>query len=368
MPEYRCQLIPLTPIHVGAGQPIEMEDYFLANGRLTRFHPQAVVRLMSAAERNRLDGLLAGGETNMAQVLKLIRECAKKCESAWLYSINVGQSSLSFLQNSLENLDTKKGQVWPLQWNDVKKCAIIPGSAIKGAIRTGQLSAIVARKAQVKEWKDYWMNKKKEKPGTEMAKELENELLRAGDGIDRDLFRFIHVSDAEVPAKFVRVDRAQLWTGNSGNAAENIQMHYERLLSVSDGETGAKFEFTLKIEKPEKEWLAEMQKYTGAVPTIESLLQNLRRHYEARYLSEKKRFGQLYTHKNWDLWQRAWHSPGRCLIRIGRFSHFESLSVEELRGTLNKKGELVQQGTSRTYCALDGQRKLPFGWAMLAIQ
>jgi hypothetical protein len=33
---------------------------------------------MSADDRKRLDGLLAGGDTNMAQVLKLIRECAKK--------------------------------------------------------------------------------------------------------------------------------------------------------------------------------------------------------------------------------------------------------------------------------------------------
>jgi CRISPR-associated protein Csm5 len=258
--------------------------------------------------------------------------------------------------------------VWPLQWNDVKKCAIIPGSAIKGAIRTGHLSAIVASKAQVKEWKDYWMSKKKEKQGAKMAEELEKKLLRAGDGIDRDLFRFIHVSDAEVPAKFVRVDRAQLWTGNSGNAAENIQMHYERLLSLSDGETGAKFEFTLKIEKPEKEWHERIREYLGAVPTLKGLLQNVWFHFERCLCNENGKFPSLYSDQRWPEWQKQWRSEGHTLIRIGRFSHFESLSVEELRGTLNKKGQLVQQGTSRTYCSLDGQRKLPFGWAMLAIQ
>jgi CRISPR type III-A-associated RAMP protein Csm5 len=289
----------------------------------------------------------------------------------WTALINVGQSPLSFLQNSLENVDTRRGQVWPWQWNDVKKCAIIPGSAIKGSIRTALLSAKVASTANKEpEWKKKWQDTIHKAPPNRIpcvAQELEQEVIRGVKAIEHDLFRFIKVSDVDVPAQFVRVDRAMLLSKSAQEATAKIQMHYERLVSLCDGSIVPKLHFTLSIEKQEKEWNQGIKTYLVCVPEKNYLLQCLRSHFDTCLYKEKNGFRELYDYKRWQQWRQDCKNDNRSLIRIGRFSHFEALSVETLRATYNRKHQLVQEGTSRTYCLTENNRMMPFGWAILEI-
>ncbi|GIU78564.1 MAG: hypothetical protein KatS3mg005_1802 [Bryobacteraceae bacterium] len=375
MAVYRCRLIPLTPIHVGAGETIALEDYFLANGKLTRFHPPAVLRAMSDAERNRYMALLSGGDTNMGDALKLLRECAQKTRGAWIYSIEVGAASRQSLAEALDKVETRRGEVHPLIWNEVRREAVLPGSAIKGAIRTALLSGTVAgRMRKAREWADNWKRKIEEK-GREnprrvavLAQELEAEVFRKGrQGLEYDPFRFVKVSDAGVPSACVRLDRVMLLSGSERDASAKIQMHFERVISALDGGKAPVLEFDLTLEKEEKNWHSGIQEYLGEVPSLKRLLDLMQYHYDSRLYAEMNRFGALYQAGEWGEWRKAGRQGQCTLIRLGRFSHFESLSVEGMRKTQDRRGRWIEEGTSRTYCTPDGTKKMPFGWALMQV-
>jgi len=375
MAVYRCRLIPLTPIHVGAGETIALEDYFLANGKLTRFHPPAVLRAMSDAERKRYVALLSGGDTNMGDALKLLRQCAQKAPESWIYSIEVGAASRQSLAEAVDKVETRKGEVHPLIWNEVRREAVLPGSAIKGAIRTALLSGTVAgRMGKEREWADKWRQKIEEK-GREnprrvavLAQELEGEVFRKGQqGLEYDPFRFLKVSDATIPAGCVRLDRVMLLSRSERDPSAKIQMHFERVISAADGGKAPCLECDLTLEKAEKNWHAGIQKYLGEVPSLKRLIQLMQYHYDSRLYAEMNRFGVLYQAAEWSEWRKAGRQEHCTLIRLGRFSHFESLSVEGLRKTQDRRGRWIEEGTSRTYCTPDGTKKMPFGWALLQV-
>jgi len=374
MAVYRCKLIPLTPIHVGAGETIALEDYFLADGKLTRFHPPAVLRAMSDADRNRYLALLSGGDTNMGDALKLLRQCAQKAPESWIYSIEVGAASRQTLTEALDKIDVRRGEVHPLIWNEVRREAVLPGSAIKGAIRTALLSGAVAAKAREGNWADRWKREIKER-GREnprrvaaLAQELEQELFRKGErGLEHDPFRFLKVSDAKIRAEWVRLDRAMLLSKSAQDSSSKIQMHFERVISAADGFQAPELEFDLTVEKEEKKWHPGIQAYLGGVPSLDRVLQLMRYHYDTRLHAEMNRFSQLYRDDGWSQWREAGKKDRNMLIRLGRFSHFESLSVEALRTTPDRRGKWIQEGTSRTYCTPDLKRMMPFGWALVQV-
>ncbi len=169
-----------------------------------------------------------------------------------------------------------------------------------------------------------------------------------------------------VPQEFVRLDRAVVLGPGGSDAPAKIQMHFERILSVSDGGDAPHLEFQLVLEKEEKAWREGIRGYLAKVPALEQLLQSLRFHYINRAAAEAKKFQALYSGP-WGQWIGQAKQSGWALIRLGRFSHFESLSVEELRRTLDRRRQWITEGTSRTYCTPDGTKKMPFGWALLQI-
>jgi CRISPR-associated protein Csm5 len=68
-----------------------------------------------------------------------------------------------------------------------------------------------------------------------------------------------------------------------------------------------------------------------------------------------------------------WHSPQRkrLLLRIGRFSHFESLSVDELRQGWNVQASrpITGMGATRIRCAMENDKPaMPFGWLLLTLE
>ena len=374
MAVYRCRLIPLTPIHVGAGGTIALEDYFIQGNRLVRFHPGTVVRGMAPEVKKRYLALLGGAEQTLPDSLKLLREEAQKMPASWVYSIEVGAASRQALTEAVGKVDARRGEVHPLQWNEVKGRAVIPGSAIKGAIRTALLSARVAGMGQKEsKWVEGWKGKiekadQNARRVSALAQELEQEVFRKGErGLEHDPFRFLKVSDVEVPAELVRLDRVMLLAKSETDQSSKIQMHFERVVAAADGGNAPGLEFDLVLEKEEKKWHAGMPEYLGAVPSRETLLQSARYHYETRVYQESNRFAELYRDERWREWRSAAKDGAKCLIRIGRFSHFESLSTELLRQTLDRRQRWITEGTSRTYCTPDGTKKLPFGWAILQI-
>jgi CRISPR-associated protein Csm5 len=180
------------------------------------------------------------------------------------------------------------------------------------------------------------------------------------DKTELDPLRGLSVSDAVLGANAARVDRATVVKRSGEEDVAGIRMYYERLPAVADRMQPAAFEIAIGVDtalarrrgEGTPDWKVEWP----------LLIQHCNEFYRRRWQAERTRFGDIHAGIN-----PAALPPGAIFLRIGRFSHFESLSVDELREGWNVQARKpMKEGSTRTLCelAVEGG-KAPFGWVAL---
>jgi CRISPR-associated protein Csm5 len=363
----RFRVKVLTPVHIGTGKTMAPEEYFIRDRRLVRFRPEVVMRSWTLAERQAFENRLRAGALEPAW--DQLRNAAAGRRDSWLYEIAAGEGSARELGAALDP-SRRRGDVFLLPWNLARREVIVPGSAIKGALRTAFVTACVQadlaairseverRKHQDKNWRkhnDAW------RAMEEKALRIESRGRNQPEPIDP--LQMLKVSDAAVPARAVQVDQAQVRKRNGGAAAQKIQIHCERLLSAADGQAA---EFSLEIRWDRDRALDRRRNgLLGRKWEWRFLVQAANHYFHQRLAAERDRFPFLGQGAAQWLPQGAWWEGGRLLLRIGRFSHFESLSVDDLRDGYNLQRRVsIKEGDSRTVVVVQG-RPVSFGWVLL---
>jgi CRISPR-associated protein Csm5 len=349
---------------VGSGERLAPEDYLLdeKRNRLVRVRTGALLGELGEAERVRLDGLLRANDFRGARQLF---EARAKDPRYRAWEVAVGKESVPELQVAFQNPERWTGEVLALQRNPYSGAVIVPGSAIKGAIRTALLSACVAnppaeRKQQVRQ---KIMEAKKE--GLNKAWQV---LESVGFQYERsrteaDPMRLIRVADAEVRPEAVRVDRAVI-VDRQGSAtrAGNIPRHVERLASELDGGEGARF--TVKIGLAE-ELLGDrrVKELFGVRFGWGFVERACNWFFGGRWREEAKTFAAVGRAVGAEVKLRQ----GEILLRVGRFCHFESLSVDGFREgwDARRRQPIRGMGSTRTLCYTARGSLAPFGWILL---
>jgi CRISPR-associated protein Csm5 len=354
----------LTPVHVGSGERLAPEDYLLdeKRNRLVRVRTGALLADLGEQERRRLEDLLRDNDFRGARQLLATRATDRKY---WAWEVAVGGESLLELKQAVAEPERWTGEVLALQRNPYSGAVIVPGSAIKGAIRTALLSACLANppaggKQQVRQ---KIMEAKKE--GLNKAWQV---LESVGFQYERsrteaDPMRLIRVADAEVRPEAVRVDRAVIVDREgSETQAARIQMHVERLVSRADG--GERARFTVKIGLAE-ELLGDrrVKELFGVRFGWGFVERACNWFFGGRWREEAKTFAAVGRAVGAEVKLRQ----GEILLRVGRFCHFESLSVEEFRqGWDARRGQPIRgMGSTRTLCYTARGSLAPFGWILL---
>ncbi len=363
----------LTPVHIGAGKIMAPEEYFIRDSFLVRFRPEVVMRSWTPAERQTFENRLRAGALRPAW--DQLRDAAASRRESWLYEIATGEGSARELGVALDP-SRRRGEVHLLPWNLARREVIVPGSAIKGALRTAFVNACIQAdrapirsevercKRQDRDWRkhnDAW------RAMEEKALRIESRGRDEPEPIDP--LQMLKVSDASVPSRMVQVDRAEVRKREGARASQKIQIHCERLLSAADGQAA---EFSLEIR-----WDRDRARHPrldgrlGRNFDWQSLAEAANAFFHQRLQSETQRFAFLNhdpdQKPNGDDWrsQAARREGGIMLLRIGRFSHFESLSVEELRDGYNPQRKTpIKEGDSRTVVVVQG-RPVSFGWILL---
>lgn len=365
MGQKRFKVTALTPVHIGTGETIAPEEYFTDDrtGELVRFHPGSALLAMQANERQAFSALI--DQNRMKDAVEKMRTAARRSADAQLYRVRLSSGSKQDLQSIVGNLELQRGEVRPLPRNPHTGKIVVPGSAIKGAVRTAVMNDFIAG---LTKQDPSWKQRVEGAPKFEM-KRMWGEVQQAafgaqkpGEALERDPFRHLKVSDMEVSKERAIVSRARIYKreGDAGQE-EQIRMYYERLESLADGASGELGEVTITVVESE-----DRQNQLGKVahPLSWKLVgMNCNQFFVARWEHEKSRFDWLYRG-----WQADWKSSGRpaFLLRLGRFNHFESLSVDTLRRGQGYQGrDLFEGGNSRTACEMENGRKTPFGWVML---
>lgn len=340
----------LSPIHVGDGSSWTPEDFKLDGEQLIRFDAAAVVASMDDRQRRRFLEAIGRpnvGEQDLRDAQRIVREACRPEQERERIAISPG--SCEEIRAALDR-PGRSGRVHPFIRGAGRP--FLPGSALKGAIRTALLSR--------------WVNEAPHRyqgqrpPDTDR---LQAEILGKTDG---DPFRFLRVADVELPLGATRIERVQnLKRKGETNA---MQMHFECL------QPGARLTIALDLRDADSV-LATAARVRDAARRADRSDAAPRRMFDATTLFSavddffRGRFeadGQRFFPKPWYHPPAAGSDGFPILLRVGRFCHFESASVEGLRqGWQAQAKRHVAEGSTRAIVERDGQR-IPFGWLLLA--
>ncbi len=386
MTVYRFRATPLTPIHVGDGNILAPEDYLIEGDYLIQFNRAATLSDMQPETRRQLEERLDRNDFQAAQEIlrKSVQPRHYRCR------IQIGAESRADLLKAVGNpLDpvVRQRAVQGFVRNPLTGQPYLPGSALKGAIRTAVVNHFTQKHlASIKQVVAPMLENSSQRRNA--WKVLETEALNFEfRQLQEDPFRLVRVADAELPANRTRVDKVWPVKRDGQEDTKGIQMHFERLLSRGDGIENGGFAVELELDELAA---SDSRVRIGRRLDFETIRLACIGFYAGRILAERRRFfadtqspepifgaqGLIKINPDKVLVAKSIQERG-LLLRVGRFSHFEALSVEHLRQGWNaqkkqpfKPGE---EGSSRTLCRCRATTEgasvaLPFGWLLLELE
>jgi CRISPR-associated protein Csm5 len=368
----KIKLHVLSPVNIGCDEVYEPTGFIIDQERkaLIEFDPIEFVQSLSPRKRQDFSGVCSGD--NLLPVFKFIknnytplpgsRDVEIVPELIAHYQKVITMSSYS--KDAVINQFTMNRTAFNLQTNR----PYVPGSSLKGAIRTAYLSGLAGAG-------DY-ENLSKYLEGTASlegavrgyagkASELEKELLRGS--FSEDPFSALKIADL-LPTD--RVMTKILYAVNKkkrpSDRETKAQSGPPQILEVLM--PGSVFEGTIRVE-------ASLSRIKNPLDR-EKLLLAINKHYSRVYnreLAVKKELGFMMP--SLDDFREA-QKKTAFLLRLGRHSGSEAVTIESNRKIKIMQGPgqpaIVKEEATTIWLATDERKgninvMIPFGWAMLQI-
>jgi CRISPR-associated RAMP protein, Csm5 family len=350
----KMYLRTVSPIHIGCDEVYEPMRFVIdeEHQKLIAFDSLEFFRNLDASERNTLATISKKGTIeSLLEIYKFMRskrfsghevELCKEFVKHYQKTLSIALHDKRKIQQELNNLTIAR-----TAFNPNTDKPYIPGSGIKGALRTGYLNLLAATH-----------------PGgmsraRATAMDLEKTLLDGG-SFETDPFRMLKVSD------FVPVGQGKTKIVYAVNEKKKTSKFEARgpYQIVEVIEPGSFFQGWITIEDPD-------QKAGIANPiTQKKLLQSLNQFYENEKSREDKELNAI------DITPISIPDNNGWLVRIGRHSGAESITIEGHRNIKIMKGKgtppaFSKNGATTFWLASEEEKpktrgKLkPFGWAVL---
>jgi len=386
MTRYLCKAQALTPVHVGCGRILDPGAFLLRENDLLHFNPAMVLRDLSPESRRAFMAIADRG--NFVELQAFFR---KHCdpERHGLGLIPIGVAVRRELEAKLGKPENRF-EIQLMPRNALCGRVYLPGSGIKGALRTAVVNHFTNR---VPELKDEVHRKVNAEPDDKWkGRVLEEEALaRKQSQTERDVFRLVEVRDVDVPPDSTRIDRAYNWNPNKAGSG-SIQLWVERLVSRVDTPDAPQFGIELGVDDARMEH-ARVGANMGRTLDIRTIAAACNHFYWHRFLAERDRFFPSEQGRPSERTRRLYQAmapifrksaDGKTivqppiwpfiLLRVGRFSQFESLSVDELRqghrpqARTPEARRITDMAATRNLCDIGAnQPALPFGWMLLKV-
>jgi hypothetical protein len=332
--------VALTPVHVEDPAPWTPDRFALDDDHLVLFDPAAAMAGLDEAARRGFAIAVDRGDLRLAQdVLR-----AGLRPDLALDRILVGPASRAGILEAFAN-PARPARVMRFARSGTRPC--LPGSTVKGALRTALLSA----RAQPR-LSDLRHVAAREEARTGRTGRLSDEIQREVFGLDpaalaegRDPFRFLRVGDCAFGEGCTRIDR--LFSRRRDGRIKDMLVDVELLRA------GSVFELTVAVD--------EAGAGLGA-PTLDEVLAACDEFHRRRWEEERTRF---YADTPWPAQPARQEGREAILLRLGRYAHFEAASVDGLRqGWNHARREPMPVGDTRAV-TLRGKLPVPFGWLAL---
>ncbi len=351
---FQCYIKILSPIHIGCDEVYEPAGFTVneSNRQITVFNFIDFTGSLNDADQCRFNAICSKGTIeSILELYKFLRnrsvegktiDVCKGLIDHYKKTISMNISNSRKIQNELNSFAISR-----TAFLQSDQRPYIPGSGVKGALRTAYLNFLEKRK-KLADKNKYFKN----------AQELEKALMDYTD-IPGDPFRLVKVSDFMPVGKTATkiVYGVNIKKKQSDNATRGIPTFFEII------QPDTIFQGSIKVETPAK----------GADISMAVDLDTLLKSASEFYLSEKKRENQdLNTAGVPGVFQ---NDHDAVLLRCGRHSGAESVTINGHRSIkiMGKKGEKPKYRNRATTLWLASETKTPvhkenlkpFGWSGL---
>jgi CRISPR type III-A-associated RAMP protein Csm5 len=339
--KHRINLHLLTPLHVGTGQDFDPFSYVIEGSRL---HFIDLIKWMDAfQDKNTLNKMMESD--NFAAVRTFIaKHISAKDFSIASISIDC-PNLLSTYKRAIDNQDPRNQVlISPMMRNEVNMETYIPGSSIKGAIRT----AIANRFVEVARVTSSDVRRSRGNP------DYSEKIFGR---INNDPMKWLKIPDVPLGSDATVIIEAKEHSLNSHKSL-TPKGFYEVVMGLSQTRSA--------VIKPFSVSLAPFEIHRQKID-IEFIIESLYKFYVPKYQEE---YGKFYSAGN----IREILEPvnqrinsmktNETLIRIGHFSHVECVTLDKVRNPRTRKGRNgrpLPWGTTRTLA--NGLH--PFGWVKI---
>ena len=345
---YKVKYQILTPVHIGAGQDLSPFDYVIVN---EMFHRIIVDELISSLNQEQLRKFYTFVEDgNITGLRNLIVENFNE-EKFSKYKIKVFPNIADKYKRNLNNINNQL-LISPFVRTTDDFKPYIPGSSIKGAIRTAIIDSIVQSKGYKppkspgnNSWELEAMGALSQRKGKDEPKP----------DISKDPFRTLKVSDVFISNDVMAIGEvfnARVDKRRDRITTVGIQMIKEVLLGQINTGKIVEFEGEIRIDE--------------FLPSVRGVARELNKDFIIQccnkfYNDEFKREQEFYElaldmHDIIDRMRslfRVNQNENECVIRVGRFSGVYAVTINNFRNPHNRKWR-------NTRNLFEG--KYPMGW------
>lgn len=352
---YRCVIKIYSPVHLGCDDVYEPTGFVVdeESGRLTALDPLLFIKGLSNEERESLSQICRKGSIeSVLEVYKFFRGKTTEGRQVDLCKgfVDHYRRVLALSSNPKDiGQNLNQFQIARTAYKSHDNRPYIPGTAVKGAIRTAYLNALAGKK------------KIPTPKGKYASNELQSRLIGyESQKMETDPFRLVKVSD------FMPVGKIQTRIVYAVNKKKKLSDREARgpyqILEVI--EPGACFTGEVSVERPPS------AKYIQNPATLEAILVSLNPFFQRENQRECRQLNAVNIDGI-----SLMPEEGQHVLRIGRHSGAESITVaghRKIRIMLEKKQDSVYKDQATTFWLASESEKShhdrwlkPFGWAIM---
>lgn len=387
---YKLTIEPITPVHIGTGVELTPLDYKVASklGRSDfkkfmyfKFSSDKILkRLIESEDINRLSQFdKASVQGNMKELQSFFQENFTDIDDLE-YPCEVTSGFLKkYNENQGKDPYDNASKVYQIYRPEGLKTPVIPGSSLKGSIRTAILNAILYNICddEYNELKDEFNSIRNDRDKPKFESKLQKALLGSYSDAKNDPFRAIQIADCSFPAKNSQVVgelyNVSLNQNNERLEPLGIQILAEAIKGFLMGES-EKAETTLLIDTD----LLRTNQIKKKISAQEIAI-SCNEFFEQQFYCEFKKFYEAAFDDSCNLIDKLSDiiaeikekNDNSFVVRVGRWSQVEFVTFgtdfRRPKTPKGKNGKPKSWGGTRTLFDYNGQY-LPMGWCKCTVE
>ncbi|RKY85081.1 type III-A CRISPR-associated RAMP protein Csm5 [candidate division KSB1 bacterium] len=340
----------LSPVNIGSGEEIEPFDYIINNGYFYRISLEKVITDFSEEDRNKFYNIVDSGNINnlrkfISNRIDIDRHSVFSCE--------VSESVEKLYRRKFDDIQNQL-LITPFIRNKLNFLPFIPGSSIKGSIRTAVISELGKTIDRNYIFRD-----------PKWERNIEGKILgnidRGRPDAKKDPFRAVKIRDIALPDDSTIITQVKNMAKNKRNGRisfRSIQLMYEVLKSKL---YGGEIEFNGEIII-DNNLQSKGKRAVSKEVTIDMIRNFCNSFYKDKLEMEHKKFyrSSMIDSNSRKLMEEQISSDS-FILRLGRFSGVESVTLDNYRNPRppGRRG----WGNSRNIC----EERYPMGWIKITL-